>query len=181
MRLNKINFSFAEVLLSVKKGTTPYVNDSKLVQLIDEVYDSLLRQIETVNDYRELLAESLQIYNARTAIQLTEVNRKLSVASHRLNFEIKDLTLVMLFLTVISTIYMFPNTIATILGIPIFAGKFSVSEVLAVIAVSMVIPTLWIFRQRWVRRLLKSGFEIPVIPFLPFISVHKRPKTKKRD
>ncbi|MFH1328763.1 MAG: CorA family divalent cation transporter, partial [Candidatus Bathyarchaeota archaeon] len=162
MKINHANFTFARTLLAFKDEIP--ADEDKVSLLTDLTYDSLTRQIETINQFREILTESLEIYNAKAVSAVV-------VASHRSSIEVRDLTLVMLYLTVISTIYLFPNTVATILGIPTMSGGLTTTYVLIIVAVSTAIPTVWILRQRWVKRLRTKGFEIPVIPFLPFLTV----------
>ncbi|MEM3736567.1 MAG: CorA family divalent cation transporter [Candidatus Bathyarchaeia archaeon] len=172
--VNKVNYGLADILLSTLRELPPSLRGSKVNELVEEAHDSLLRQIGTVNELREILVECLEIHNSKATAAIV-------ASSYRSNVEIKDLTMVMLFLTVVATIYLFPNTVATVLGIANLGARLTVAEILVIIAISAILPTLWILRQRWVKRLLSSGFEIPVIPFIPFVGVGKKHTKDKHE
>jgi magnesium transporter len=178
LKINKVNFSFARTLLSIKKGASPYVQDSKVLFLIDDIYDSIIQQIEIVDDYREILADNLEIFNAKAEVQLSAVNNRLTIVSNRLGQDTRDLTIVVLFLTVVSTIYMFPNTIATILGVASIGERLAWWLVLIIVGISMFIPIIWLARQKWIREMEEKGFKIPIVPFLPFIGYGRKKKQK---
>ena len=171
MSVNKVNYVLAEILLSAMKELPPDLRDCGIGVLIEEVHDSFIRQIGTVDELRAILLEGLEIYSSRAVTAI-------AVASNRFNIEIRDLTVVLLFLTVISTIYLFPNTVATIMGIPGLASRLNIPEILIIIAISTVLPTVWILRQRWVKNFYSRGLEIPVIPFIPFVTVGEKAGNK---
>jgi Mg2+ and Co2+ transporter CorA len=74
--------------------------------------------------------------------------------SNKINFSIRALTLVTLYLTIITTITSFPNTVATFFGIAQF-GNTNPWLIFAIIVLSVLLPSLWLWRRKW----LKTTFE----------------------
>jgi uncharacterized membrane protein YdjX (TVP38/TMEM64 family) len=74
--------------------------------------------------------------------------------SNKINFSIRALTLVTLYLTIITTITSFPNTVATFFGISQFGGT-NPAVIFVILVVSILLPSLWLWRRKW----LKTTFE----------------------
>ncbi len=138
---NKLLWYERGALFSLKKTSLSYVS-SETAELFDDVHDDLVRQIDIVETFREILSDSLDAY--------------LSTISNRINLSIRELTVVVLYLTIISTITVFPNTIATIFGIPTFGSSTNPWIIIGLLVVSTVVPAIWLLRRRW---LSPSGFE----------------------
>jgi Mg2+ and Co2+ transporter CorA len=71
------------------------------------------------------------------------INVYLSAISNKINSAIKALTIVIFYLTVITTVTSFPNTVATFFGISQF-GNTDAEIVFAAIILSIVLPLLWL-------------------------------------
>ncbi len=138
---NKVLWYERGALFSLKKTSLSYVS-RETAELFDDVHDDLVRQIDIVETFREILSDSLDAY--------------LSTISNRINFSIRELTVVVLYLTIISTITVFPNTIATIFGIPSFGSSTNPWIIIGLLVVSTVLPATWLLRRRW---LSPSGLE----------------------
>ncbi len=138
---NKVLWYERGALFSLKKTSLSYVS-RETAELFDDVHDDLVRQIDIVETFREILSDSLDAY--------------LSTISNRINFSIRELTVVVLYLTIISTITVFPNTIATIFGIPSFGSSTNPWIIIGLLVVSTVLPAIWLLRRRW---LSPSGLE----------------------
>jgi len=76
------------------------------------------------------------------------INVYLSAIPNKINSAIKALTIVIFYLTVITTITSFPNTVATFFGISQF-GNTDALIVFATIMLSIVLPLLWLWNRRW--------------------------------
>lgn len=78
------------------------------------------------------------------------INVYLSAISNRINSTIKGLTVVIFYLTVITTITSFPNTVATFFGISQF-GNTDYVIIYAALILSIILPLLWLWRSKWLR------------------------------
>jgi magnesium transporter len=136
---NKILWYERGLVFNLKKSDASYLS-AKSKSLFDSTHEYLTRQIDIVETYREILSDSINAY--------------LSTVSNKINFSIRALTLVTLYLTIITTITSFPNTVATFFGIAQF-GNTNPWLIFAIIVLSILLPSLWLWRRKW----LKTTFE----------------------
>jgi magnesium transporter len=106
----------------------------KARNLFDTTHEYLARQIDIVETYREILSDAINAY--------------LSTVSNRINASIRRLTFVMFYLTIITTITSFPNTVATFFGISQF-GQTDALIIFTVLILSTILPFVWLWRKRW--------------------------------
>jgi Mg2+ and Co2+ transporter CorA len=106
----------------------------KVRVLFDTTHEELTRQVDIVETYREILSDAINVH--------------LSAISNKINLSIKSLTVVIFYLTIITTVTSFPNTVATFFGISQF-GNTNVAIVSVAILISIVVPFLWLWRKRW--------------------------------
>ncbi len=118
----------------------------KTRDMFNTTHEDLTRQIDIIETYREIMSDGINVH--------------LSAVSNRINLSIKALTVVIFYLTIITTITSFPNTVATFFGI----GQFGQSNVLIIavaLLLSIVLPLVWLWRKNWLRydeaRILKEG------------------------
>jgi magnesium transporter len=137
---NKILWYERGLVFNLKKSDALYLS-SKAKALFDSTHEYLTRQIDIVETYREILSDSINAY--------------LSTVSNKINFSIRALTVVTLYLTIITTITSFPNTVATFFGISQF-GNTNPWIVFTIIVVSILLPSLWLWRRRWLRTTLEA-------------------------
>ena len=104
--------------------------------LFDTPHEYLIRQIDIVGTYREILSDAINAY--------------LSTVSNRINNSIRSLTLVMFYLTIITTITSFPNTVATFFGISQF-GNTNALIIFAVLLISIILPFTWLWKRKWLK------------------------------
>jgi magnesium transporter len=109
---------------------------AKARSMFDTTHEDLTRQIDIVETYREIMSDAINVH--------------LSAVSNKINFSIKSLTVVIFYLTIITTVTSFPNTIATFFGISQF-GNTSALVVLIAILLSVILPFLWLWRKRWLK------------------------------
>ena len=102
--------------------------------LFDTTHEDLTRQIDIVETYREIMSDAINVH--------------LSAVSNKINFSIKSLTIVIFYLTIITTLTSFPNTVATFFGISQFGGTDAIVIFIA-ITLSIILPALWLWRKRW--------------------------------
>lgn len=131
---NKFLWYERGALFSLKKLDAPYMTKG-FKEMVDDVHDDITRQIDIVETFREVLSDALDAY--------------LSTISNKINLSIKRLTVIVLYLTVISTILVFPNTIATVLGIPVIGSNVNPYLVIGLLSVSTLIPAVWLLRKQW--------------------------------
>jgi Mg2+ and Co2+ transporter CorA len=132
-------WSSSKIIFTIKKGLTPVNVDTDLSILLDEVHSSLIHQMEIVSSQREVLTDSLTIFEAVHA-------NKLAVVSNKINVSVRRLTWVMFILTGIGTVLTVPNTIATIFGIPEWPlDKTSWQSIAFLLIVSLIIPTMMFY------------------------------------
>jgi Mg2+ and Co2+ transporter CorA len=79
---------------------------TKVQNLFNTTHEDLTRQIDIVETYREIMSDAIDVY--------------LSLSSNRINVSIKSLTVVIFYLTIVTTVTVFPNTVATFFGISQF-------------------------------------------------------------
>lgn len=132
---NKILWYERGLVFNLKKSDAPFLS-AKAKSFFDSTHEYLTRQIDIVETYREILSDSINAY--------------LSTVSNKINFSIRALTLVTLYLTIITTITSFPNTVATFFGISQF-GETTPWIIFALLVVSILLPSLWLWRRKWLR------------------------------
>ena len=133
--LNKILWYERGLVFNLRKGQSACLT-AKARGLFDTAHEYLTRQIDIVESFREILTDAINVY--------------LSAISNRINSAIKALTIVIFYLTVVTTITSFPNTVATFFGISQF-GNTHYAIIYAAIALSMILPLLWLWRAKWLR------------------------------
>ncbi len=131
-----------EIIYDFRNGHIQMLVPSKeQARRLDDLFNSLLFEMNTVENLRDVLSDVLDIHH--------------SVVSNRINSSIEKLTIVTVWLAIVATISAFPNTIATIFGIPYLPleaekavfeiAGFSVYPwelVASLLAISTIVPTL---------------------------------------
>jgi magnesium transporter len=107
---------------------------AKARSLFDTTHEDLTRQIDIVETYREILTDAINVH--------------LSAISNKINLSIKGLTVVIFYLTIVTTLTSFPNTVATFFGISQF-GNTNILIVSITLLVSIVLPFVWLWRKKW--------------------------------
>jgi len=108
----------------------------KARDMFNTTHEDLTRQIDIVETYREIISDAINVH--------------LSAVSNKINFSIKGLTVVIFYLTIVTTITSFPNTVATFFGISQF-GQSHTLIVLVAMLFSIVLPLLWLWRKKWLK------------------------------
>ena len=137
---NKILWYERGLVFNLKKSEAKYLS-VKARGLFDTTHEYLTRQIDIVETYREILSDSINAY--------------LSTVSNKINFSIRALTLVTLYLTIVTTITSFPNTVATFFGIAQF-GNTNPLVIFAILILSVLLPSLWLWRRKWLKPSLEA-------------------------
>ena len=109
---------------------------AKARSLFDTTHEDLTRQIDIVETYREIMSDAINVH--------------LSAVSNKINLSIQSLTVVIFYLTIITTVTSFPNTVATFFGISQF-GQTNVWIILIAILLSLVLPFVWLWRRKWLK------------------------------
>lgn len=107
---------------------------AKARTLFDTTHEDLTRQIDIVETYREILSDAINVH--------------LSAISNKINLSIKTLTVVIFYLTIVTTVTSFPNTVATFFGISQF-GNTNIAIISFAILLSIVLPFIWLWRKNW--------------------------------
>lgn len=108
----------------------------KTRSLFDTTHEDLTRQIDIVETYREIMSDAINVH--------------LSAVSNKINLSIQSLTVVIFYLTIITTVTVFPNTVATFFGISRF-GSTDAWVIVVAIIVSTALPFVWLWRKKWLR------------------------------
>jgi len=108
--------------------------DAKARALFDSTHEELTRQVDIVETYREILSDAINVH--------------LSAISNKINLSIKALTVVIFYLTIVTTVTSFPNTVATFFGISQF-GNTNIIIISIAILVSIILPFIWLWRKNW--------------------------------
>ena len=109
---------------------------AKARSLFDTTHEELTRQIDIVETYREIMSDAINVH--------------LSAVSNKINLSIKALTVVIFYLTIITTITSFPNTVATFFGISQF-GNTNAIVIFIAILLSIILPFIWLWRKKWLK------------------------------
>lgn len=135
IRFNKILWYERGLIFNLRKcGDTCMT--AKARGLFDTTHEDLTRQIDIVETYREILSDAINVH--------------LSATSNKINLSIKSLTIVIFYLTIITTITSFPNTVATFFGISQF-GNTNLFIVWTAILISILVPIIWLWKKRWLK------------------------------
>lgn len=133
--LNKTLWYERSLIFNLKKCDDTCM-PTKARALFDTTHEDLTRQIDIVETYREILSDAINVH--------------LSATSNKINFSIKSLTVVIFYLTVITTLTSFPNTVATFFGISQF-GNTDTLIIFTTITLSIILPLIWLWRKRWLK------------------------------
>lgn len=135
VRFNKILWYQRGLVFNLRKCSDECM-PGKVRALFDTTHEELTRQIDIVETYREILSDAINVH--------------LSAVSNKINLSIQGLTVVIFYLTIVTTLTSFPNTVATFFGISQF-GNTDVAIVAAAIVLSIVLPFVWLWRKNWLR------------------------------
>ncbi len=135
VRFNKILWYERGLVFNLRKCSDDCM-PAKVRALFDTTHEDLTRQIDIVETYREILSDAINVH--------------LSAVSNKINLSIQGLTVVIFYLTIITTLTSFPNTIATFFGISQF-GNTHIAIVAVAILLSIVLPFVWLWRKNWLR------------------------------
>jgi Mg2+ and Co2+ transporter CorA len=108
----------------------------KVRSLFDITHEDLTRQIDIVETYREIMSDAINVH--------------LSAISNKINLSIQGLTVVIFYLTIVTTLTSFPNTIATFFGISQF-GNTNIAIIAFAIILSIILPFVWLWQKRWLK------------------------------
>jgi Mg2+ and Co2+ transporter CorA len=108
--------------------------DQKARDLFETTHEGLTRQVDIVETYREILSDAINVH--------------LSAISNKINLSIKGLTVVIFYLTIVTTVTSFPNTVATFFGISQF-GSTNIAIISSALLISIVLPFVWLWRKKW--------------------------------
>ncbi len=132
---NKILWYERGVVFNLRNNNLSFM-PAKVRSLFDSTHECLTRQVDIVETYREMITDASNLY--------------LSKVSNMINSSIKALTVVIFYLTIVTTVTSFPNTFATIFGISQF-GNTHVVIVFSVLIISTIIPILWLWKRKWLK------------------------------
>jgi magnesium transporter len=130
---NKILWYERGLVFNLKKCDHNCI-DARARALFDTTHEELTRQVDIVETYREILSDAINVH--------------LSAISNKINLSIKGLTVVIFYLTIVTTVTSFPNTVATFFGISQF-GNTNIFIISIAILISIVLPFIWLWRKRW--------------------------------
>ena len=140
---NKILWYERGLVFNLKKSDKNCIDASSNV-LFDRTHEELTRQVDIVETYREILSDAINVH--------------LSAISNKINLSIKGLTVVIFYLTIVTTVTSFPNTVATFFGISQF-GNTNIIIISIAILVSIILPFIWLWRKNWLTsKRLEQGF-----------------------
>ncbi len=130
---NKILWYERGLVFNLKKCDGNCMDERARV-LFDTTHEELTRQVDIVETYREILSDAINVH--------------LSAISNKINLSIKGLTVVIFYLTIVTTVTSFPNTVATFFGISQF-GSSNILIISSALLVSIVLPFIWLWRKKW--------------------------------
>jgi magnesium transporter len=135
VRFNKILWYERGLVFNLRKCSDDCM-PAKVRALFDTTHEDLTRQIDIVETYREILSDAINVH--------------LSAVSNKINLSIQGLTVVIFYLTIVTTLTSFPNTVATFFGIAQF-GNTDVAIIAVAILLSIILPFIWLWQKNWLR------------------------------
>ncbi len=135
VRFNKVLWYERGLIFNLRKCGDNCIS-SKAHNYFETTHEDLTRQIDIVETYREILSDAINVH--------------LSAVSNKINFSIRSLTVVIFYLTIVTTLTSFPNTVATFFGISQF-GETPNFIVFAAILASIILPLIWLWRKNWLK------------------------------
>jgi Mg2+ and Co2+ transporter CorA len=133
---NKILWYERGLIFDLRKCIESGCLTAKARSLFDTTHEDLTRQIDIVETYREILSDAINVH--------------LSATSNKINLSISSLTIVIFYLTIITTLTSFPNTVATFFGISQF-GQTNIAIIAVAVLLSIVLPFIWLWRKKWLK------------------------------
>ncbi len=130
---NKLLWYERGLVFNIKKFEEVHLSP-KARALFDTTHEDLTRQIDIVETYREILSDAINVH--------------LSAISNKINLSIKALTIVIFYLTIVTTITSFPNTVATFFGIAQF-GNTHILIISTALVLSIILPLIWLWKKSW--------------------------------
>jgi magnesium transporter len=130
---NKILWYERGVVFNLKKCEGNCM-EPKVHGLFETTHEELTRQVDIVETYREILSDAINVH--------------LSAISNKINLSIKALTVVIFYLTIVTTVTSFPNTVATFFGISQF-GNTDIAIVSFALLLSIILPFIWLWKKKW--------------------------------
>jgi hypothetical protein len=126
------------------------------------VEQEMIRIRDMIQATQSALTDIFMIRQTEQANQLQLVSNRMAAVSNRVaelsnisNIRMLGLSYVTLILAVVATVILFPNTAATILGMPSAAGVPTV-VVYMVLVGTAVAPMAWFLSQGWIRDLFRG-------------------------
>jgi magnesium transporter len=95
-----------------------------------------------------MVAKARNLFDTYREILSDAINVHLSAISNKINLSIKGLTIVIFYLTIVTTITSFPNTVATFFGIAQF-GNTNIAIISLALMLSIVLPLIWLWKKNW--------------------------------
>ncbi|RLF16372.1 MAG: hypothetical protein DRN06_05225 [Thermoprotei archaeon] len=129
LTLSKGLWQLKDAVHLLRHISPPFI-DNELDTKLNQVVEEAERQIDLVEMYRVMVSDIINIFA--------------TTLSTRLNISVKELTVAMLWLTIIATVIGFPNTVATIFGIPTLAESIQTHWLLLLLLGSTIVPILWL-------------------------------------
>lgn len=102
IEMNKSLWSSAKIIFTIKKDLTGLHLTKEQMGLLDDIYDTLMHQVDMIETQKETVTEFLEIMT-------TTISNKLSITSNELNIVMKKMT-------ALTIIIMVPTLIAGIYG-----------------------------------------------------------------
>jgi Mg2+ and Co2+ transporter CorA len=134
VKLTKLLWYERGIISNLKRCSDTACMSAKTRTLFETSHEELTRQIDIVETYREILSDAINVYMSST--------------SNKINSSIKKMTFVMYYLTLITLVTSFPNTIATFFGISQF-GNTDVLIIFGAITLSVALPAVWLWKKGW--------------------------------
>jgi magnesium transporter len=132
---NKVLWYERGLVFNLRKSADSCLAE-KARNLFETTHEDLTRQVDIVETYREILTDAINVH--------------LSAISNKINLSIQSLTVVIFYLTIVTTLTSFPNTVATFFGISQF-GNTDIIIIVIAIAASIVLPFVWLWRKKWLK------------------------------
>jgi hypothetical protein len=152
-------------------GGPSYASVPGFAEALPSIVGELSRVQDVASNVRQALSDLVLLRNAEDSNKIAEIANILSRSSNRIaalantsNIRMLGLTYLALVLAVISGIILFPNTAATILGMPSAAWVPGLWVDVALF-LTAIIPLVWVLSRSWVRRLLRelAGYEMRAV------------------
>jgi magnesium transporter len=141
IKMNKRLWASSKIIFTIKKDLTSLKLTHEEQGLLDDIYDTLMHQIDLIETQKEIVTDLLEIYT-------TTLNNKLAEISNNLNIVMKKMA-------ALTIIIMIPTMIASVYGtnfhfLPEITWRYGYLYMLGIMALTAFLTYYSFHKRQWI-------------------------------